>query len=303
MKNLILMLMMLFFTTGCNDEGTSVDTDSDTGSDKGSDTGGVKDTGSGLKKDTDSSSNTSVNEDSDSVYIDSNGVYAILSEVALYDSDTTIIFDTDFDVSGVDMTLGGMLPDVPEPTYDCTDIHVRQNCISLSVVWQGQHKEFLILGNPYGNKYTITIATLGAPMKGYGMFWNILNISNDFWDVFNFSGYIEKWDSLPATFDVVNTLQTNPQILYIAHCFPFSKDDGTVEWGGFVKTSGKNLIEARMAGWAVHSGDYSKGSGSNNENYRYPKKIMFTAKFASSWVWSDGSKKRALKGSMKGYDN
>ena len=296
MKKILTCGLLVFLLASC--DGGSSDTSPDSDNvDSGS---GVNDTGNGSDSgggnpggdsDTGSSGNdTGTEVDTDKVQVDSNGVHVAPPGAEIYDTDTSVNLDTDFDVSGVDLTLGGMLPDVPEPVYDCMDPHMKQNCVSLSVVWKGIKKQFLILGDDL--LYVSTISLINSDFAGYGLQTSMLGDWPEYLTFFDISVHVEKWKDVPSLFDVVTTPATDPPTLYFDFSFPFEAD-GTAGYGGGTSTTDKGLNKARMAGWVVHTGDFKK------------KEKMFVAKFAASWTFplDDGSITQvAYKGTMKGYN-
>ena len=231
----ILMLFSAIF--GCEEEApNSGDTDTGTADgDSDADSDGDSDGDSDTDADTDGDSDTDTDTSGGILIVPTGG-----DPQDLYGDEFYEILDDGLDTSEVDWTLDGMHSDLPDPTYDCTDPLVINNCISLVVdIGNGEVYEYLWVGGS-----VVSGGGLTTPISGYGAFSSLQSdVSADI-DIF-----VSQWTSNPHTFALHDLPEDSPRTIYIDANF-WDVD------GGAGSTSGTVFQEARVNGWAATTLDY-----------------------------------------------
>ena len=259
---------------GNGDEDTSTDADTDSDGDTDADGDSDADTDS----DTDSSTESFV-------WIVPTG--STFDDA--YGSDTVQIVDTDFDISGVDLTMGGLNQDIPAPTVDCMDPTITQDCISVSGFDRtGQFFELLCIGDE-----GTVIGSSDAPI--YDTDDNVvgwverLGGSCDYWteEPISFDAYVLDWDTVPAIFDETVTPGDNPPTIYVDWEFD-SLDGASPPWAGTGAPYQNG--PARMIGYVRHTNDYGD-----------PDDAVMEGVFAASWNDVEPAFGVRLRGTIKGY--
>lgn len=269
----LFVLTIFFLCAGgfvaCNgDGGGSGDGDSDTDSDTDSDGDGDSDT------DADSDSDTDSGED----------FVWFLPEDATFDDaygDATVqVVETDFDTSAADLTLGGLNQDIPEPTVNCMDDNITQECISVTGYDSaGQFFEMLCIGDGVETGTSFVV----SPDDSSEVLMERYHVDCDYWvtDPFQMQIGIEQWDAIPSIIDASVALNDDPPSIYIdAELEPLANSP-------WYSTTADCVVET--AGWAVHTLDYGDA-----EDW------LFTGVFAVTWDESQDTELR-IRGTYKGY--
>jgi hypothetical protein len=247
----------------------SLDGDADGDGDGDADGDGDGDGDAGADSDTDSDSDTNSDPISDIL------IFPIGANPNDLVGDTPVqIVETDFDPSGVDFTLGGMNSDLPDPTYDCTDPMITQNCISYVVdIGTGEFFEYLWIGNEEINPGGTT-----GPVDGYGEFTSLQAPYFASMDI-----YVDRWPATPTTFSETMVQGNDPPNIYISASFS--------DFGGSPgSTTGTIFREARVNGWAAHTTDYEDASNT-----------VMVAAFAGEWMGVTDDIVVRFRGTLKGY--
>ncbi|MBN2342736.1 MAG: hypothetical protein JXX29_24135 [Deltaproteobacteria bacterium] len=249
---------------GSGDGDADTDADGDTDSDTDSDTDG------------DSDSDTDSDTDTNSAGVDHFFITPEDGSVDEIPGDATEqIVEAGFDTSSLDFDLGGLNSDIREPSINCLDENITQDCFAVSGVYDGGTSFEIIC---YGDgAYTATGGT--AEVDRYGVVCDI-----DFDYDLAFELYFAQWESVPSTINWSTIGGDDPPAIYL----------DVLMWkfdGPSTRTSSPDLIEARLQGYTVHTEDFG-----NAED------VMFKIAFAGSWKEdTEYGMGLRLKGTAKGY--
>lgn len=253
------------FALGCSDDSQGDDdNDQDSGGDTDTDADGDADADADADADTDTDSDIDTDEPIVIVFPEGESPYG---------DDTSEIVDSDFDTSGVDLTLGGLNQDLPEPTYDCMDPKVTKNCIAFSGTYHGTRFDCLCVGEDGAEAASST-----TPFEGYTAQCDFQAEMQK--DIGMFIT-VTKWADVPAIFEEQVLPEDNPDEMNLIMDLPLGSVDTQ-------SSADQGFIEARMAGWAAHTSDFDDETD-----------WIYNGTFAGKW--DDDVGEINLRGSFRVY--